>query len=110
MVCGIREPQDWTMGGSNICRDCPPWPASAGRASLKLKVLTMLGLVALFAVGCPAIASAQAGDSLAPPEAPIAAGAIYETVPIEIYPGAVHVDWTVGRSDPTVGCAASAWI
>jgi hypothetical protein len=54
-------------------------------------------LLAVLAVGAPATVAAQSE-------------AVYATVPIEIRPDAVYVDWTVRRIDPAVGCTAAAWI
>jgi hypothetical protein len=59
-------------------------------------------LAAVFIAGSTAVVQAQAADP--------GADAIYETVPIDIRPGAVRIDWTVQRIDSAVGCTATARI
>jgi hypothetical protein len=38
------------------------------------------------------------------------APAVYGTVPVDILPGTVRIDWAAERVDATVGCTATAWI
>ena len=63
-------------------------------------------LTAVLIVGCPATASAQATATPAP--SGVAADDVYGTVPIELRPGAIRLDWGVERADPATGCTASA--
>jgi hypothetical protein len=61
-------------------------------------------------IGWPTMASAQSASPSAPVVSPITGEAVYETVPIELRPGAAYIDWTVRRADSAAGCTASASI
>ena len=74
------------------------------RARLAYEAMVVI-LMAALVVARPATASAQATATPAPSGV---ADDVYGTVPIELRPGAIRLDWGVERADPATGCTASA--
>src|SRR5436190_1158546 len=64
---------------------------AASRGMVRCK-LAALALATVLVVGFPTTASAQTVTPVAPPQMPVAADAVYETVPIELQPGSAHID------------------